>query len=78
MCYMFGSQGIATLYKYWVCLVLEYGSILYFVTHLNCLDWFQSCVDYMCGFTFTFLTNQNASILGLTCHLVAGEGYGTL
>ena len=33
----------------------------------------------MCGFTFPSLTNHwNASILGLTCHLLAGEGCGNL
>ena len=49
------------------------------LTHLNRLDRFQARVENMCGFTFPSLTNhRNASILGLTCRLLAGEGHGNL
>jgi len=79
---LLGSQGIATAYKSWIRPMLEYGSILYSgaaLTHLNCLNSFQARVKNMCGFTFPPLTNcHNASILGLTCHLLAGEGRGNL
>ena len=58
--------------------VLEYGSVLYSgaaLTHLNRLNRSQARVENMCGFTFPHLTNhRNASILGLTCRLLAGEG----
>ena len=40
---------------------------------------FQARVENMCGFTFQSLTDRrNASILGLTCRLLAGEGRGNL
>ena len=47
---------------------------------MNGLDSFQACVEnMMCRFTFPPLTNHcNASILGLTCRLLAGEGQGNL
>ena len=49
------------------------------MTHLNRLDSFQARVENMCGITFPPLTNRrNASILGLTCCLLAGEGRGNL
>ena len=42
------------------------------MTHLNCLDQFQARVESM---SFQSLTdNRNASILGLTCRLLAGRG----
>ena len=79
---LLGSQGIATAYKSWIHPMLEYGSILYSeaaLTHLNRLDSFQARVENMCGFTFPPLTNsRNASILGLTCRFLAGEGQGNL
>ena len=62
--------------------MLEYGSVLYSraaPTHLNRLDHFQARVENMCGSTFPSLTDRrNASILGLTCRLLAGEGRGNL
>ena len=79
---LFGSQSIATLYKSWIRPVQEYGCIVYSeaaLTHLNRLDQFQARVENMCGFTFQSLTDhRNASILGLTCRLLAGEGRGNL
>ena len=79
---LFGSQSIATLYKSWIHPVLEYGCIVYSgaaLTHLNRLDQFQARVENICGFTFHSLTDhRNASILGLTCRLLAGEGHGNL
>ena len=79
---LLGSHGIATAYKSWIRPMLEYGSILYSgaaTTHLNRLDSFQARVENMCGITFPPLTNRrNASILGLTCRLLAGEGRGNL
>ena len=79
---LFGSQGIATLYKFWIRPVLEYGSVLYSgaaPTHLNHLDRFQAHVENMCGFTFPSLTDRcKDSILGLTCRLLAGEGRSNL
>ena len=39
----------------------------------------QARVEKMCNFTFKSLTDRrNASILGLTCRLLAGEGRGSL
>ena len=38
---LFGHEGIATIYKSWICPVLECGSILYSraaLSHLNCVD----------------------------------------
>ena len=79
---LLGSHGIATAYKSWIRPMLEYGSILYSgaaMTHLNRLDSFQARIENMCGITFPPLTNcRNASILGLTCRLLAGEGRGNL
>ena len=60
-----------TLRKYFV-KILQ----LYYHKDLDCL---QACVENMCGLAFPSLTNRgNASILGLTCHLLAGEGRGSL
>ena len=71
-----------TLYKSWIHPVLEYDSILYSgtaLTHLKHLDCFQTHVENMCGITFPSLTkHHNASIFGLTCRLLAGEGRGNL
>ena len=79
---LFGSQSIATLYKSWIRSVLKYGCVVYSrtaLTHLNCLDQFQAHVENMCCFTFQSLTDhRNASILGLTCRLLAGDGCGNL
>jgi len=79
---LFSSQSIATLYKSWIRPVLEYGCIVYSgaaPTHLNRLDQFQTRVEKMCGFSFQSLTDRrNASILGFTCRLLAGEGRGNL
>ena len=73
---------MATLYKSWIHPMLEYGSILYsgaVLSHLNCLDYLQAHVENMCGLTFPSLTAcRNASILGLTCRFLAGEGWGSL
>ena len=58
--------------------MLEYGYVLYSgatLTYLHRLDSLQARAENMCGFTFPLLTNRcNASILGLTCHLLATEG----
>ena len=49
------------------------------MSHLNCLDCFQVYVEGMCGLIFPSLTKGcSTSILGLTCHLLAGEGWGNL
>ena len=59
-----------------MCCVVYSGAAL---THLNRLDQFQARVENVCGFTFQSLTDRrNTSILGLTCHLLAGEGRGNL
>ena len=62
--------------------MLEYGCILYSgaaPTHLNRLDQFQTWVEKMGGCPFQSLTDcRNASILGFTCRLLAGEGRGNL
>ena len=79
---IFGCDSIATLYKSWIRPVLEYGSILYSgaaLSYLNGLDRLKAYVENMCGLAFSSLTTHyNASILGLTCHLLAGEGRGSL
>ena len=79
---LFGCEGIATLYKSWIRPILEYGSILYSgaaLSHLNRLERLQARVENMCGLAFPSLTTRrNASILGLTCRLLAGEGRGSL
>ena len=62
--------------------MLEYGSILYSgvaLSHLNSLDRLQVHVENMCELTFLSLTvHCNASLLGLTCCLLAREGRGSL
>ena len=79
---LFGCEGTATLYKTWIRPTLEYGSILYSgaaLSHLNRLERLQARVENMCGLAFPSLTTRrNASILGLTCRLLAGEGRGSL
>jgi len=71
---LFGSQRLYI--KSWIHPVLEYGCIGAASTHLNCLDQLQARVDKMCGFLFQSLTDcQNASILGFSCRLLAGEGH---
>ena len=61
---------------------LEYGAILYFgaaQSHLAHLDSFQARVENMCGVSFPpLIICRNASILGLRCRLLAGEGRGNL
>ena len=58
--------------------MLQYGCVLYSgaaLSHINCLNSFQSCIENMCDFSFPSLTDQcNASILGFTCRLLDGEG----
>ena len=50
-----------------------------FHKYLNRLDQFQTRVEKMCDFPFQSLTDRrNASILGFTCRLLAGEGRGNL
>ena len=62
--------------------MLEYGSILYSgaaLFHLNHLVRLQARIENMCGLIFPSLINHcSASILGLTCPLLAGEGQGSL
>ena len=56
------------------------GAILYSgaaQSHLARLDSFQARVENMCGVSFPpipLIVHRNASILGLTCRLLAGEG----
>ena len=61
---------------------LEYGAILYSGAaqfHLAHLDSFQAHVENMCGVSFPpLIVRRNASILGLTCRLLADEGRGNL
>ena len=75
---LFGCEGVAIHYKSWIRPILEYGSILYSgaaLSHLNCLECLQARVENLCGLVFPSLTTCcNASILGLTCRLLAGEG----
>ena len=76
---LLGSQGIATAYKSWIRSSLEYGAILYSgaaQSHLARLDSFQARVEnIMCRVSFPpLIVRRNASILGLTCRLLAGEG----
>ena len=83
-CYqsLLGSQGIATAYKSWIRPSFEYGAILYSgagQSHLAHLNSFQAHVENMCGISFPpLIVHRNASILGLTCRLLAGEGRGNL
>ena len=68
---LYGSQGIATLYKSWIRLVLEYNSILYSgaaLTHLNCLDYFQTRVGNMCG----FIKYMQHTVIDAWCQKVFG------
>ena len=75
---LLGSQGIATAYKSWIRPSFECGPILYSgaaQSHLAHLDSFQARVENMCGVSFPpLIVCHNASVLGLTCHLLAGEG----
>ena len=61
---------------------LEYGSILYAgaaSTHLQRLDRLQSRIEQTCSSHFqSLLHRRNASIIGLVCRLLAGEGRGNL
>ena len=61
---------------------LEYGAILYSEaaqSHLARLDSFQARFENMYGVSFPpLIVCCNASILGLTCRLLAGEGQGNL
>ena len=79
---LLGSQGIATAYKSWIRPSLEYGIMLYSgvaQSHLARLDSFQARVENMCGVSFpSLIVRRRASILGLTCRLLAGEGRGNL
>ena len=62
--------------------MLKYGCVLYSgaaLSHINCLNSFQSHIENMCDFSFPSLTDRrNASILGFTCHLLDGEGWVNL
>ena len=66
----------------WIRPSLEYGAILYSgaaQSHLSCLDSFQASVENMCRVSFPpLIVCCNASILGLTCRLLADEGRGNL
>ena len=73
---------MCTIYKSWICPILEYGSILYSGaanTHLRRLDDLQSRIERTCSFVFQPRSHRrNAAIMGLICRLLAGEGRGTL
>ena len=76
------SQDLSLMYKSWVRPALEYGSILYAgaaSTHLQRLDRLQSRIEQTCCSHFqSLLHRRNASIIGLVCRLLAGEGRGNL
>ena len=73
---------MCTIYKSWIRPTLEHGNILYSgaaSTHLRRLDDLQSCIERSCSFVFQPLSHrQNAAIMGLVCHLLAGESCGNL
>ena len=72
------SQDLSLMYKSWIRPALEYGSILYAraaSTHLQQLDCLQSRIEQTCSSHFqSLLHRRNASIIGLVCLLLAGEG----
>ena len=75
------KQDNCTIYKSWIRPTLGYGSVLYSGapnTHLCRLDDLQSRIECLFSFVFQPLTHQNAAIMGLVCHLLAGEGCGNL
>ena len=70
------------MYKSWIRPALEYGNILYAgaaFTHLQRLDCLQSRIEQTCCSHFqSLLHRRNASIIGLVCRLLVGEGQGNL
>ena len=70
------------MYKSWIRPALVYGSILYAgaaSTHLQRLDCLQSRIEQTCSSHFqSLLHRRNASIIGLVCCLLTGEGRGDL
>ena len=53
------------------------GLLVY--THLRRLDALQSRIEQTCSFTFQPLSHRRgATIVGLVCHLLAGESHGNL
>ena len=76
------SQDLSLMYKSWIHPALEYGNILYAgaaSTHLQRLDCLQSRIEQTCSSHFqSLLHHRNASIIGLVCRLLAGEGQGDL
>ena len=76
------SQDLSLMYKSWIRPALEYGNILYAgaaFTHLQRLDRLQSRMEHTCCSHFqSLLHRRNASIIGLVCRLLAGEGRGNL
>ena len=80
--FLLTKQDMCTIYKSWICPTLEYGSILYSgaaSTHLHRLDDLQSWIEWSCSFVFQPPSHhRNAAIMGLVCHLLAGEGHENL
>ena len=78
----FNHHDLSILYKSWVRPTIEYGYVLYSgasPSHLHCLNTLQTCVEHMSSSKFSSLCNRrNAAIMGLVCHLLAGEGQGNL
>ena len=81
-CSLLTSQDLSLMYKSWIRPALEYGNILYAgaaFTHLQRLDRLQSRIEQTCCSHFQSLFHRrNASIIGLVCRLLAGEGRGNL
>ena len=79
---MLTKQDMCTIYKSWIRPTLEYGSILYSGAaniHLSHFVDLQSRIERSCSFVFQSLSyRRNAAIMGLVCHLLAGEGCGNL
>ena len=79
---LLSQQDVCILYKSWIHPILEYGNILYSGaanTHLCRLDNLQSRIEWTCSVTFQpLLQRRHAAIMGLVCHLLAGEGRGNL
>ena len=73
---------VCTLYKSWIRLILEYGNILYSGaanTHLCRLNNLRSHIERTFSVTFQpLLQRRHATIMGLVCRLLAGEGRGNL
>ena len=81
---LLNSHDLSILYKSWVRPAIEYGYMYALYSgaapsHLHRLDTLQTRVEHMSDSKFTSLCDRrNATIMGLVCRLLSGEGRGNL